>query len=508
MTRGSMPVLVGVGQTVSHWDGSDGLDGMPTALGLAEDASNSALENTQADDIAALLKCIDTVTMVRTMEDSIPGLTPPFGRCDNLPLGLARGIGATPKHVIYSDVGGQSPQSLVNELAARIHAGESDCALLAGAENIGAQKAARKLGLTPDLTIEIEGEMEDRGFGPRMLTRREAKHGLIAPAYFYGLFENAIAHREGRNMHEHRKAMGALFARFSDVAAANPYAQFPKRLSADFLATPSRENYAFADPFLKWHIAQDAVNQAAAVLIMSEEKADALGIPTSVRVYLHGAGEAADLHISERPRMDGSWAMQVALMRAFDQAGKTADEIEIFDLYSCFPCAVFSSTAELGIDWETDPRALTQTGGLPFFGGPGNNYSLHGIASAVDALRAKPRAFGLVLANGGWMTKEAAGIYSCCRPDQFLPVEASAKADEKVAIVDAPEAGTIETYTVVNGRTGPTNAIIFGRDANDNRFLASSSEVETLALITGGQTVIGETVDITAEAEVNTFRFA
>jgi len=507
MAKGSMPVLVGVGQAVSHWDGRDGLGGMPSVLSLAEDATRAALKDAQANDAAAIIGSLDTVTVVRTMEDSIPSLTPPFGRCNNLPLGLAQAIGAKPERVIYSDVGGQSPQALVSELAARIHAGESDCALLAGAENIGAQKVAGKLGLKPDLNIEIDGAMEDRGLGPHMLSRAEAKHGLVKPAYFYSLFENAIAHREGRTLSQHRAAMGALFSKFSEVAARNSYAQFPQVRSAEFLATPSAENYAFADPFLKWHIAQDAVNQSAAVIIMSEEKAEALGIPPSARIYLHGAGEAADLHISERPRIDGSWAMKIALTRALEQAGKTSAEIEIFDLYSCFPCAVFSSTEVLGIDWQSDPRALTQTGGLPFFGGPGNNYSLHGIASAVEGLRQAPQAFGLVLANGGWMTKEAAGVYSAIRPDAFVPVEPPKKASQMVTLADAPTGGTVETYTVVNGRKGPSHAIIFGRSANNERFIAASPAPETLGQMLGETPIIGRAVSVTTDAEVNTFSF-
>ena len=508
MAKGSMPVLVGVGQTVSHWDGTSGLDGIPSVLSLAEEAARAALTDTQIGDAAALIESLDTVTVVRTMEDSIPSLTPPFGICNNLPLGLARAIGANPERVIYSGVGGQSPQALINELAARIYAGDAECALLAGAENIGAQKAARKQGLTPDLNIEIDGDMEDRGVGAHMLSRAEAKHGLVKPAYFYSLFENAIAHREGRTRSEHRSAMGALFAKFSDVAAANPYAQVPAARSAAFLATPSAENYAFADPFLKWHIAQDAVNQAAAVIIMSEEKADALGIPTGARIYLHGGGEAADLHISERPQLDGSWAMQIALTRALSQAGKTASEIDVFDLYSCFPCAVFSAADVLGLDWQTDPRALTQTGGLPFFGGPGNNYSLHGIASTAEALRAAPDAFGLVLANGGWMTKEAAGVYSAIRPDAFTAAEPAAKADEPVTLTDAPEGGTVETFTLINGRDGPSHAVIFGRTADGARFIASSRVPETLAQMSGEESMIGRAVSLTTDAEVNTFRFA
>ena len=43
----------------------------------------------------------------------------------------------------------------------------------------------------------------------------------------------------------------------------------------------------------------------------------------------------------------------------------------------------------LGIPVD-DPRPLTVTGGLPYHGGPGNNYSTHAIARMVERLRAKP----------------------------------------------------------------------------------------------------------------------
>jgi acetyl-CoA C-acetyltransferase len=108
-----------------------------------------------------------------------------------------------------------------------------------------------------------DAEYEDRGTGPMMLSREEIKHGIVAPAYFYALFENAIAAREGRSRSEHRKAMAELFQPFTAVAAKNPWSQFPVEHSVEFLSTPSKANYEYADPFLKWFIAQDAVNQGA-----------------------------------------------------------------------------------------------------------------------------------------------------------------------------------------------------------------------------------------------------
>ena len=44
---------------------------------------------------------------------------------------------------------------------------------------------------------------------------------------------------------------------------------------------------------------------------------------------------------------------------------------------------------ELGIATD-DPRGLTVTGGLPYFGGAGNNYVMHSIVTMMQKLRAKP----------------------------------------------------------------------------------------------------------------------
>lgn len=506
MAKGSIPVLVGVGQAVSHWDGTNGAADAPSFISLAVEAAKRALAD--AGGHADLAGAIDTVAMMRTMDDCIPGFPHPFGRADNLPRAVAGGIGADPADAIYAVEGGQGPQQLVNEMSARIHAGECDVALIAGTEAIGARKAAKRAGLTLDFSAEVGGQLDERMPAESLLSRTEIKHGLITPAFFYALLENAYAHKSGRGRAAHRAVMGELFTGFAAVAETNPYSQFPVARSAEFLATPSKANYPFADPYLKWMMAQDAVNMAAAVLVMSSEKADEMGVPEASRVYLHGGGEAADIHISERPRLDGSWAMETALGAAFQHAEKRPEDMQLLDLYSCFPIAVFSSTDVLDLDWRTDPRALTQTGGLPFFGGPGNNYSLHGIASMVENLRQQPGAFGLVLANGGWMTKEAAGIYSTERPETFTPVTPMATASERLEIQPEPGKGRLETFTLVHGRSGPGQAIVLGRTGNDARFVAVSRDAGVLARLSHDDLPIGAELTIMTEGEVNTFQFA
>lgn len=503
MPKGSMPVLVGVGQVTDHWDGTAGPEGAPSPNSLCVSASKLALE-----DAGIAATEIDTLAVVRIFEDSVPGDRHPHGHNTNLPGTIARDIGATPSRAIYAAVGGQSPQQLANEMAARIHAGELECALVTGSEANRASKAALKHGVEIDWADGAELAVEDRGMGDMLLSRAEIKHGIIAPAYFYALFENAMAARDSQTRTERRQEMSSLFAKFAAIAATNPHSQFDtSTFDADFLATPSKANYPFADPFLKWHIAQDAVNQAGAFLIMSEEKADALGVAADKRVYLHGSGEAGDDFISERPVLDGSWAMDTAINRALDQAGKTSSDISAFDLYSCFPCAVFSSMAVLGIDHNSDTRPLTLTGGLPFFGGPGNNYSMHGIASMTEWLRDHRGDYGLVLANGGWMTKEAVGVWSTTRPETFTPVEASAKPTEKVELTSAPSQGTIETYTVTYGKTGPTSGIIFARTDSGERFIAAAAP-EAMPRLLEEESPVGLKVRATTADERNTFVFA
>jgi len=69
---------------------------------------------------------------------------------------------------------------------------------------------------------------------------------------------------------------------------------------------------------------------------------------------------------------------------ALDAAGVGIDDVGLIDLYSCFPSAVQIAAASLGLSLD-EPGRLTVTGGLPDFGGPGNNYTTHAIACLMIA---------------------------------------------------------------------------------------------------------------------------
>jgi acetyl-CoA C-acetyltransferase len=138
-----------------------------------------------------------------------------------------------------------------------------------------------------------------------------------------------------------------------------------------------------------------------------------------------------------------------------------------------------------------DPRGLTLTGGLPYFGGPGNSYSLHGIAETVAEMRSKPGSFGLVGANGGVMSKYSVGVYSTA-PADWVADRSKVLQDQiaalpKVAVTrNANGPGTIETYSVRYDWPVTTGVIIGRLDADGSRFMALTEDDDLMALMCDG----------------------
>jgi acetyl-CoA C-acetyltransferase len=207
-------------------------------------------------------------------------------------------------------------------------------------------------------------------------------------------------------------AMGKLFERLAAVAKANPLATRREGYSAERLATISDDNRWICFPYPRLMNSNAIIDQAAAVLVTSVEKARDWGIPQDRWVFLHGCADGTDTWVvSERERLDASPAIRGCARLALDMAGKTVADVAAFDLYSCFPSAVEVAMKEIGLA-DDDPRPISVTGGLPFFGGPGNNYVTHSIAEMMNVVRKAPGSFGMVTANGNYLTKHSAGLYS------------------------------------------------------------------------------------------------
>ncbi len=476
------PVIVGVGQA-SERLGGPGYQGL-SAVDLAAAAVREALGDAASPDPSAVAAAVDTVAGVRQFEVSVPGARAPLGRSDNFPRSVAARLGITPERAVLEVGGGQGPQHLVNEFAAAIAAGRAEVVLLFGAEAIStAEHFARapEAG-RPDFTEHADGPLEDRGYGlAGMMPTRLVSHGLSDAPSQYALIDNARRARLGLSRDAYAAAMGELFEPFTRVAAANPHAAAPQARTARELITPSEANRPIADPYLRYLVAREKVNQGAAVLLMSVSAARRLGVPAGRRVFLHGHADARERDLMERADLSLSPAAVLAVSRALDLAGIMAPALTYIDLYSCFPAPVFNICDGLSIAAD-DKRGLTVTGGLPFFGGAGNNYSMHAIAEVVARVRTHPGSVGLVGANGGIMSKYSAGVYSAT-PAPWRPgnsAELQAEVDGWSAPPEARDPdgwAAIETYTVRHSRDGRMTGIVIGRlYADGRRFVARGDD--------------------------------
>ncbi len=498
------PVVVGVGQFTERIGDAD-YRGM-SSVDLATEAVRAALADTGAD-VDAVAHAIDVFAGLRQFEICTPFSKPPLGASDNYVRSVAQRIGANPKRAVLEPIGGNGPQKVMTEFAGAIAAGDIEVALVLGSEPGSTAKFFANRDDKPDFTEHIGGQLEDRGYGfEQYMSEYTANHGLTGAPVQYGLLDNARRGRLGLSVADYRQKMAELFAPFSKVAAKNPFSSSPQERSVEEIATVTEDNRMICDPYPRLLVARDTVNQGAAALVMSVAAAQRLGVPEEKWVYLRGHADQTEQDLLDRVDLSISYSAKNAVAEALRVAGIGIDDVDSFDLYSCFPFPVFVVCDEFGLSAD-EPRALTLTGGLPYFGGPGNSYSLHGIAEVVAEMRDKPGVFGLVGANGGVMSKYSVGVYSTEAADWVADNSKTLQADiaalPKVAVThNAEGAGVIETYSVRYDWPEVTGVIIGRLDADDSRFMALSEDVELVALMTGGDP-LGAAISVTSDGKIN-----
>ncbi|MGE2729720.1 acetyl-CoA acetyltransferase [Mycolicibacterium vaccae] len=503
------PVLVGVGQFTERID-DDGYRGM-SAVELATEAAHAALADTGAD-VAAVAQAIEVFAALRQFEISTPFSSAPLGCSDNYPRSVAARIGADPARAVLEPLGGNGSQKVVTEFCAAIAAGDAEVVLVLGSENGSTLRHFARQDDKPDHSEQVGGQLEDRGYGfEQYMDEYTATHGLTGAPVQYGLLDNARRSRLGLGVADYRRSMAELFAPFSEIAAKNPFSSAPTQRSVDELVTVTADNRMICDPYPRLMVARDQVNQGAAVLIMSVAAARRLAVPEDKWVYLHGHADLVEQSLLDRADLSTSISAELAVTEALRVAGIGLADVSTFDLYSCFPFPVFAVCDTTGLATD-DPRGLTLTGGLPFFGGPGNSYSLHGIAETVLNMRDNPGRFGLVGANGGVMSKYSVGVYSSApaewAADRSRDLQARIDEQPRVPVTRHPEGpGTIETYSVRYDWPTTTGIIIGRLDADGSRFMAMTTDEDLLALMTGGDP-LGAAIVVTAGEKKNHARLA
>jgi acetyl-CoA C-acetyltransferase len=490
------PVVVGVGQVATPPDAGLSPVDRPEPLQLMTDALLAAAEDCdgapaggRAPAGRALLERADSIRVVASL--GWPTANPAQLVAER--LGFAEGGG--PAELMVSAIGGNNPQALMHDACLAISRGDLDVVLVTGAEAMYARALARRDPARPWL----EWASQPEGTPPAALfgvdkpgaTELEMQRGVVLPVHAYPLFENALRAANGWTLKEHAARIGALWSRFSEVAAGNPHAWIRTARTPEEIVTPAPANRMVSFPYPKLCTANMQVDQGAGYIVCSVEAARAAGVPEERWVFpLAGADGNDHWFISERTELHRSPAIRLAGAAALEQAGLGVDDVAWVDLYSCFPVVVQMAAAELGLGIDDPDRPLTLTGGLTFGGGPGNNYTSHGIARAVGALRAVPGSAALVTGLGWYATKHSLGVYASrppehggSRPFAWRDVQPEVDALPRCRVdPDAVGPVRVETYTVTFDREGaPERGIIACRTADGSRAWGNVTDSDTLA---------------------------
>jgi acetyl-CoA C-acetyltransferase len=407
---------------------------------------------------------------------------------------LAQRLDIAPAELVNASMGGETPVRLVHEAAKRIALGEDIVAAIVGGEASNSRGHAVKSGVELPWTPAASKDEAVRFPSSRFAMSPVAKQlGVMDPAQVYPFYEVATQAAWGQTPAEAGRESAELWSRYAAVAAGNPSAWIRTAPDANAIGTVSPDNRLINWPYPKLMVANPAVNQSAAVIVMSLARARKLGIAEDKLVHIWGGANAVEpedyLH---RDRYDHSTAQTAVLEKAVEIAGGDAHRLRHLELYSCFPVVPKMALRTLGLD--PAEHAPTVAGGLTFFGGPLNNYMSHAIAAMVRTLRANPGELGMLYGQGGYVNKHHTLVVSTAPPPAPMATEysvqrvADAARGPTPALVEGYSGpATIETFTIRYARDGaPVDAIIIARTPDGSRLMASApaSDKATIALLT------------------------
>ncbi|MGH9187789.1 MAG: acetyl-CoA acetyltransferase [Acidimicrobiales bacterium] len=470
-TTDHLPVIVGAGQVTNR-------DGEPREpLDLLVDAATAALDDAlvpAGHDLASLL-AVDVVSWLY----------------EDLAARVATRLGCATRRCGATGVGGDKPTRALAAVG-RQAAAEGGVHLVVGGEAMRSVQKAVSSGAAAYWTPTPAGGAPP---DPKDYVSPEAyRHGLTWPSTVYPLYEHGLRAALGQTRAEAQAWSAALWSRLSEVAAPQTGAWFHDPVGPERLLRIDDGNRMICDPYPKLMNALLGVDQAAAAVVTDVATARQLGVTDDRMVHLWaeaGANDSSD--VLARVGYDRSPAMERTLDDAITAAGisgRGRDGFAAVELYSCFPCVPKLALRHLG--WPPDAE-ISVTGGLTFFGGPGNAYMLCAAAAMLAALRSvdddRP---ALLYGQGEFVTKHHALVVGrSARPGGALPPgdeEARQRlvdAEPSPPVTTAPDGtGQIETSTVEFDREGsPARAIAAGRLTDGRRFVAHDTDTDDLACL-------------------------
>jgi len=403
---------------------------------------------------------------------------------------LAASLGLGPGERQVSVLAGTAPQRLIDDAAVRMLRGEISAAIVVGAEAFATEKQFRKAGETPPWSHPHPSPPQFPVDLDEWYLPTEMAHGVLPAWLTFALLGQARWAERGATAAD-RQAFADLMGQLNAVAGANPDAWFRQPYRPAELTTATADNRMVAFPYTKRTTAFMDVDMAAANLLVTKGVADDWGIPDEHRVYLRGWGFARDeIHIAARAELGSSPAMRRATSSALAAAGLQVDDVDVFDLYSCFGSAVQFAQDALGLD-ALDPRPITVTGGLPYHGGPSSNYLSHSTSHLVDHLRSHPDQIALATGIGMHMTKHVAAVWAN-RPGPLLRAHddgdqhwnAPESAEARAVLDHHDGEARMVAASVVHAPDGtPDHAIAVCEVDDGARCYATSRDADVIAAI-------------------------
>lgn len=373
-------------------------------------------------------------------------------------------------------------QNLINSACHDIAQGKIRASLIVGGEarykKILALKENKefietKLNINPDFYVKAADELQTK--------EEKDELGLMAVGY-YAILETAYRKKNGLSLQEHKDKISNMYAEFSKVAANNPDGWIDSMKSAKDIKQVSKENPLQALPYNKLHCTSWNVNQASAMILCSEDLADKLDIPRNKRVYPLVSSETNHMIAPiQRPKLSESTGLDLAASFIKNICDEHKIQPNIYDLYSCFPVAVqmFADSLNLGSE-----DVKTVTGGMPFAGGPLNNYMIHSTVKMISEIRNNHSNIGLVTCVSGMMTKQAFALWAKEPLIQFI----SKDVTEEAASIENPVGMSTQTngmaivlgYTIFKDANKDMKVVIYGEDSQNKRKVLISKDKEII----------------------------
>ena len=470
MTAGTIPphtpVLVGVGVAMRRENDPafalEPIDLMLEAVCAAGDDCGAP----------ALLAQVDTIAVPRGR-----------WRYRNPSGEIARAIGATSATTIVSSVG-VLQQTLIANGCQAIANGQIESALVTGADAgyrilrsklAGIRADERNQNDDPDVWLEPKEELRHPA---------EVAAGLKMPVGLYAILESARRSADGLSVDEHRDLLAARYARFAEIAADNPDSWTRDAFDTATIRNEGPRNPMQAFPYTRAHCSTWNVDQAAALLFCSAERAEAFGIDRSRWVFPVASAESNHMvSLSARADVVRSPGADATARAVLEAGGMLAADIDLIELYSCFPVAVETFVHALDLPMDRD---LTITGSMAFAGGPYNNYFFQATARAARLLRSGAGRTALLSCVSGILTKQAFALWSTEPPctgfvSRDVTSQVATAAAELPVVEDYTGEGRIVGCTVLHTRGEQPRAVALIDTDYGARALAVSGAAEIIA---------------------------